>query len=274
MLCVALVLLMLPEPIKADEVKYITGSFTDVLKQSQHYDKPFFAVFQKNKKDKNFTKFEDDVIPEFIARHYLAVKVNTRNKVGKSWKKNFSVHQLPTIIIFDKNGRVMHRFDRKVSENKLMESLVKSMQESDHSQLAKQDYTLDEAEQAPEVLFMSKKEILSNALFEVTEPLDEQEFSSGSPVSKYATDNSHPAVINETDKQRLGASNNESVIQVGRFENYSESLTLLKKLRKDYSYSIYVVPDSSNGQVIYRIMVGDFDNENDAMDFLTDLETK
>jgi len=281
LLCVVFAFLILAEPIKAKQITYVTGTFSDILEQSQVLDKPFFAVFCKNKKGAKQNKIADPIMQDFIDQHYIAVKVNVRDKIGKRWKKDFSVDEFPTVIVFDKDGTISKRYNFKIPESTLMDALVKTIQEADVIEETEPLFT--EVEEEKEILFISKKELLSNALFEVTVPLDPTEKNSktGANISNVAVSsdeminpksiNSHPAMMNESVKNSIGANREENVVQVGRFDAYSESLVLLKKLRRQYQHSIYVIPETRNGGVIYRVMVGDFSTEDEALTFLDEV---
>jgi thiol-disulfide isomerase/thioredoxin len=67
--------------------------------------------------------FADRTVADFSRDHYLAVKMDIDHAVGMESKKAYSVHFLPTILIFDASGTLLERAESSMSAAEFIQLL-------------------------------------------------------------------------------------------------------------------------------------------------------
>ena len=81
--------------------------------------------------------FADPEVVSIINNHFIPVKIDIDQIDGYSMKQQYSVRYLPTIIIFDENGRVLSRVEETLSASKMSEFLTSHLEGKPNMNLVK-----------------------------------------------------------------------------------------------------------------------------------------
>ncbi|MEL6672224.1 MAG: thioredoxin fold domain-containing protein [Bacteroidota bacterium] len=125
-------LLALTFPLQAENpmrIGFSDEGFDQLLKQAEDENKPFFVSFYTSwssmcRSLEKFT-FTDSALVPYVAENYLAYKVQADAKTPevKLLLDTYGIMFYPTIIIFNPQGQVLHRFSGYINGEKLLEEL-------------------------------------------------------------------------------------------------------------------------------------------------------
>ncbi len=69
--------------------------------------------------------FKDSTLTHYVSKNYIASTVNIESSNGYDVKNKFEVKALPAIVVIDKFGRVLGKYEESMSEKKMLEVLKK-----------------------------------------------------------------------------------------------------------------------------------------------------
>jgi len=241
LICGALLFTMLSFstlPANMEEVDFYQGSLKDAKKLAGLEGKLAFVEFHASWcgpcKWMNQTTFKHPEVVGELNENYVAIKVDIDDFDGFAWKKQYNVETLPTMLIFNSRGQLVDRIEETLSPSKMVEILKMHNSEPNKEVMA--------------TINTSPKELRS-----------QKRRNSGSKA---------PSV----DMTRRSQSSYK--IQVGIFEDYESAVGYFQKLQEDFLEPIIVLNDYTNGAVRYKIMMGDFQSENEADSFRDILENE
>ena len=110
-------------------IEFYKGSMVDAQKKAKKEGKLFFVDFYADWcapcKWMEETSFNDRKVFSMLNENYVSLKVNIDEFEGFSLKQEYKVRYLPTILIFDANGKLIDRIEETLSPRKLHETLKK-----------------------------------------------------------------------------------------------------------------------------------------------------
>lgn len=81
--------------------------------------------------------FSDPEVVSIINNHFIPVKIDIDQIDGYSMKQQYSIRYLPTIIIFDQDGRVVSRVEETLSASKMTDFLASQLDGKPNMNLVK-----------------------------------------------------------------------------------------------------------------------------------------
>src|SRR5690606_20424152 len=74
------------------------------------------------------TSYQDDKVKSYLLDNYLTAKVNIDDFDGFAWKEYYGVKNLPTLLIFSADGKLLEKRENALSTSQLL-ALLKSHNE-------------------------------------------------------------------------------------------------------------------------------------------------
>lgn len=100
--------------LKAQEIKFETGSWSEVKALAQKAQKPIFvdvyAVWCGPCKYMTNTVFKEASVANFMNEHYINYKLDGEKGEGLTMAKEMNLMAYPTLYFFDKDGNAIHKY--------------------------------------------------------------------------------------------------------------------------------------------------------------------
>ncbi len=170
--------------------------------------------------------FTDPEVKKLIMDNFVPIKINIDDFDGYALKQFYDIKVLPTIVVFDKDGRIIQRAEKTLSPSGLIAFLSESMNHS--KPLVHAPNTSPGKASTPSSTTHAKTK---------TETIDED-----APRSYK--------------------------IQLGVFSSYQNTLKYYHKLSAILTEPIVILHDFKAGNVIYRVLAGDFKDVDKASDYM------
>lgn len=176
------------------------------------------------------TTFADPTVIKTLNENYIPIKVNIDDFDGYGWKKEYNVSTLPTILIFNSSGRLVDRVEETMSAKEL--SGLLEVHNYDDNKVYKRHH-----------LNKSPKDLRIRSTKDKA--------------------NSAPT------KRRTYTADEKSSykLRVGVYTDYEEALDYYQELNAQFVEPILVLNDIKNGKTQFKIYLGDFKTEEEAISF-------
>jgi len=213
---------------------FYNGSFEEIQQKAGNEGKLFFVDFYADWctpcKWMDQTVFTDKEVELALTKNYIPVKVNIDDLVGFEMKQKYKVGVLPTILIFNSNGKVVERVEETLSVNELLDIL--SLHDNEANKIVIQhDINTSPSESSFQY---TKSDIESTYL-------------------RY--------IESENKKER------NYRLQLGTYYDYESAFNKVATLKKTFLEPIIVVNDYDNGKVRFKVMMGEFATMAEAKSF-------
>ncbi len=179
------------------------------------------------------TTFKDLEIKNLLEQKYIAVKVNIDDFEGFELKSKFDIRFLPTILIFNHDGKMIERVEETIGTQK-MRTMLKSHAESN----------------APFVkhkVNSSPRELIQKA-----EPM---------------TIDDSPTVNSNVDEV-----NSSYRMQMGVFSTIEGAGIKSDELKAQFMDKVSIIQLEKDGKVMYKVLLGEFSTMSEAKSFKKILE--
>ncbi len=232
-LIISLVLIVLGLPLVAN-TNFFSGNLESAQLKAQMEGKMLFIDFYASWcapcKWMEQTTFADASVSNLINERFVALKVNIDDFDGYALKEHFEVTVLPTMLIFNEDGKVIERIEETLSPSRMQEILERS--------LASFSPKLHEPNISPSMaLEMAEKEVRK---------------------SKFV-----PSTHQTTYK-----------LQLGMFSSYERTLMYYNQISGLIEDPVIIMHDYKAGQVVYRVLIGNFNSTSAAHFYQSDLKQK
>lgn len=218
------------------ELNFIEGNLKEAKQRASEEGRLTFVEFYADWctpcKMMERNVLNDDKISSFLDDNYVPVRINVDDFDGYAWKQHYNVSPLPTIIIFNSKGKIVERISEAVSVSRLYKVLEKH--NTAKNKVAKK--TAKRTKNVSPSTVRSQKQ--NNSTSKVS-------------GSKYAVSG-----------KRSGKSYK---LQVGTFESYEGASIFYNDLKSKTVEPIIVLNDYDYGIVRYKVLLGDFNSEEEAL---------
>jgi thioredoxin 1 len=207
------------------------------------------------------TTYTDANLANYISANYIAAKVDIDDFDGFTLKEKYKVQVLPTIIVFNQEGKVVGRYEESLSPTKMAEILKKHNTATNGAGKMK-------AKPAPSSPAAISRPPLGATIDKV--------MSSIKPSAK-VTEPTKPVVPTKESKivyspgtglykmdisRRPNTGFSVQIISLGQYDNVVKTYEELKKAHDKQSVLIFI--ENIAGKTSYKIMVGEFKTKEDA----------
>ena len=185
--------------------------------------------------DKN--TYSNQTVTDMLDQNYIRVKIDIDQVEGFKLKKDYDIKYLPTILIFNSDGKLVDRIEETLSPLKMTEILTK------HNTLINKTIIRHDLNSAPSLIYSDK-------------------FISES-MHKMSDDYKKHFLVKQTSKMFR--------VQVGVFSSYQKAEQMVKTLTDLTDDPISVVSEYTDGIPIFKVRLGQFDTPEEAGDYKTKL---
>ncbi|MCB0571454.1 MAG: thioredoxin family protein [Phaeodactylibacter sp.] len=204
--------------------------------------------------------FADPVLAAYLDETYLGLRADVDAIEGRALQQQYDIKKLPTILAFNSRGQLLGRHEGAMEAEELLEQL--------------QAYDLPANRQASlsagteDGLLSSPRPVLR-----LSRPALVPDVPAARPVALQAPEPT-PATSAQTGPYDTRHQPVFFSIQAGLFSSYENAVRESTKLERQSGEDVHLAPDSSAGQIVYRIYLGRFGQREDAQAFLYQLEQK
>ena len=240
-------------------VKFYKGDWDSSKKKAAKEAKLYFVDFDASYcatcRTMEETTYMDEKLAKYMAEHVIAKKVDVQDFDGVLWSQQYEVEALPTMLIFDQEGDLVERLVGYKSADALLK-IFKDLQKNSSAQNNIQPVLADTPISNPEE---QMKNIPANSKY------NKGSFKSADLSTLQAI--GHGLYEVEVNKVKaIGFS-----VQVGVFSTYKSVMDQADKFNRKYSKKTLIHLDDHNGSIVYKLLIGVFENKQQASSFRTDL---
>ena len=220
------------------ENKFFKGAYAEAQQLARLEGKllmiDFYASWCLPCKWMDQTTFNDRQVVKALNDNYIAIKIDIDEKMGFDLKNKYDVQFLPTLLIFNSAGQLLDRIEETMPPNKMLNIL-----EQHNSEINRK------------VVKNSMNSKPRPAPKNTTTPEAEEFGVEAFDIQKYRT-------FNENRTYR---------IQLGVFDDHKNAFNKVNEVRDQFAEPIIVLNDYRDGQVIYKVMMGEFKDQSEANGF-------
>lgn len=183
------------------------------------------------------TTFKDEQLIALLEQDFVALHVNIDQADGLHLKEKYDVRFLPTILVIDKQGRVLERIEESIGANKLHQilsapgSLLREMKPGVNS---------------------NPKDYMSKIRENKTYSLSSLPQANPSPLPQ--------------------ASGALYRIQLGVFSSYEGAIRLIQLLNSKFVEPTMILREVQGEQTRFKVLLGEFPDKGKAYEFRHDIE--
>lgn len=188
------------------------------------------------------TTFKDLEIKNLLEQKYIAIKVNIDDFEGFELKSKFDIRFLPTILIFNHEGKMIERVEETIGTQK-MRTMLKTHADSNAPFIKhKVNTSPRELVQAPKESVQAQTELVQATYAKTEAPAPQEE-----PKSMYR-------------------------MQMGVFSTIEGAGVKSEELKQQFVDKIAIVEHEKEGKIFYKVLLGEFATLNEAKSFKKILE--
>lgn len=200
--------------------------------------------------------FSDPSVSQYVRDNYIPVKIDIQSFDGYDLKNQYKISLLPTIIVLNSKGVQVGRHEETFSASKFISVLKNYDEPKNRKKIAPNtEGGYNKATGYSNASFSNRPIAASTSATNNTEK----------PISKVSADN-HGAKSNRT----ATVASNAFTIQIGAFSSEYELKEAINSTKEKYSGTqrMFVSKRRENNKLIYRILIGHFNNRQQATSFL------
>lgn len=195
------------------------------------------------------TTFVNPSVVNYVNKYYIPVKVDIDDFDGVAYKQQYNIKVLPTTLVFNSNGQLLERVEESLSPSRMLKLLKK------HNKPYNRKVTNTSKPKSPKPW----KPKSSTTTKKKSAPKKNKMLSAGGGLFRF-------------DVSREPATGYS--VQVGVFADYANVLQQTNKLSKKYPNKIMLVHIATlDDRVVYRLMVGRFNNKAKASKLLKKMKS-
>jgi len=257
----------------AAKVDFVRSSLTEVQQKAATEGKLYFVDFVASWcmpcRWMDETTFADPAIVEYVKDNYIPVKVDIDDFDGYAYKQIYGIKLLPSILIFNSKGDIIDRYEESLPPSKMLEILKKHNTAANRTKTAAPKPKPKPAPKPapkPEV----KEEQPTKVSRPKLEPTPPKPAPKPAPKVQPTAPASNDLVSSGEGLYRFKVSRKASQgysVQVGVFGDYANVLIEAARLEKKFNQQILVHIAQLNGKKVYRVMIGEFNEQSSATEF-------
>ncbi len=289
----------------ATKVKFFNGSFVSAKEKAATEGKLIFVDFTARWclpcQMMDQTTFNDDLLADYIAGSFIPVKVDIDDFDGFALKEKYEIQALPSILIFNSAGQLLDRHQEAMGATKMREvlnrydhpdnrriiSIVEEVRTRPTSDITTVPTTQPETSYRPPLGTTAPAPYTPSPapapvpnhpvpapvptypapVVEAPAPV----YVETTPIEREPVPNAAPEVMPAGQGLfRFSVSRQPSAgysVQIGAFGHYGNVLTEVEKLQSKVDAPILVNIGTLRGKTVYKVLIGEFMNRQDAIDF-------
>lgn len=237
-------------------VKFEAASWEQSKAKAQSEGKLYFVDFDASYcatcRTMDESTYMDQRLASYIGNHVVAQRVDVQDFDGVMWSQQYEVDALPTLLVFDEQGNLVRRLVGYQSAD----DLIKVFSEVRQPVLAAQPIN------------------------QPATPVARQPVAADEPMA-HPVNTPDVAVSDQADKREEGLglyeiavrrqSSKGHAVQIGVYSSYETVLAQASNLKKRYNQKTIVHIAHLKGDVVYKLLLGEFDSKRAAAAFRNNL---
>jgi len=216
----------------SNNVRFYSGSFENAKEKAGNEGKLFFVEFYADWctpcKWMDKTTFKDKNVVAQLNENYVPLKMDIESGEGSNLKEQYSIRMLPTILIFNSQGRMVERVEKTLGSESLNSLLTFHNNPSNRlvtSHVPNSRPTSFSNENGPNL---------------------DRLYSQYKMAERFKTNYK---------------------VQVGNYLDYAEAYKQVKELKETFIEPIVVLNDYVNNKTHYKVLLGEFKTIDEAESF-------
>ncbi len=252
----------------ASDVEFYEGRLEELQQKAGKYGKMSLVYFYASWcmpcqwMEKN--TYRNAELADYLNKYYFPIRINIDAPEGSKEKRKYEVNLLPTILLFDGNGKLVARYEESMDPEKLLHLLKKNNLFPGQS-----DEELSVA-QSPVLQAPKPKNIYYPPL--VPEQNATQTHIPNTPQTAIQqTENGYSETafpVYETPPSFYFG------VQVGAFSSRSNAENELNILRQKLEEPLHIVAEQLQNRTIFKIIAGRFDHQEAAIQCMKSVKNR
>ncbi|MEM9917023.1 MAG: thioredoxin family protein [Bacteroidota bacterium] len=291
MLLVLVLPLLIGAGTSSTRVKFINGNLNFAKEKAAQEGKLYFIDFYASWcmpcRWMDETTFSDRQLTTYVSENYIPVKIDIDDFDGYAYKQLYNIKMLPSILIFNSQGKLLAQYEESMAPSKLLKIL--QQHNIPQNKLATQGGNNTVSTKPPSPAPKMQKPSAAA----VKPPPAYQKPSSAAPQTPPQSNTQSPP--NKQQETNIRTNTNPAPpefgqglyrfkvsrkstkgysVQIGAFREYGNVLREAAKLEAAFKQPIIVQIGLYKGQPVYKVMVGEFNGRKQADQLKTEMARK
>lgn len=228
--------------------------------------------------------YKNENLAHFVNENYLAKKIDIDDFEGRRLKDHYKVKTLPSILIFNPQGKLLDRINEAIEAKELLNVLSK-LNTGENKRITEipttETYTDQDYISAPAINISPQIQMPMIPDFETAEEKKEQTYLSlpdmdiNSPKEKVERLESNNRLYTPPTEESAYTSKRHKKygVQIGAFSTRANAHRCMTKYKKQLKKPIQIIPEVRGLKTVYKVLVGEFNQEFDASRYKTHLNS-
>lgn len=241
-------------------VQFEAANWEESKSKAQTQGKLYFVDFDASYcatcRNMDESTYMDERLASYISDNVVAQRVDVQDFDGVMWSQQYEVEALPTMLVFNEQGELVRRLVGYQSADDLLnefEGIRNPSPISVTSPAREEPQPI-----APDQPMVRPADANANQPAPVAAPVDKLAEAREQGLGLYEI------AVRRQNSKGFG-------VQVGVYSNYERVLEQASSLKTKYSKKTIVHVAKYKGDVVYKLLVGAFDNKREAAYFRNDL---
>jgi thioredoxin-related protein len=234
------------------KVKFLSADWSAAQQKAKAEKKLYFVDFDASYcascRNMDASTYQDPALASFMENNVVALRLDVQDFEGAMWSQNYEVEALPTMLIFNQDGKLVKRIVGYKSAKDLMAAFSEVLPKKDIK---------SETVKAVEQKLTSPQ------------PIVDDEKPALKPVTTNAgLTNKTPSSVGLYELNVKRFASNGFSIQIGVYNSYDFMLEQAEKLSDKFpSQKILMHVDDIGGQRTFKLLIGNFYDKIQASEF-------
>lgn len=238
------------------KVKFLSGDWSAAQQKAKSEQKLYFVDFDASYcascRNMDESTYQDPGLANFMENNVVALRLDVQDFEGAMWSQNYEVEALPTMLIFNQDGKLVKRLVGYKSAKDLMAAFTEVLPKKD----AKNEGIIRPANQN------------SNS----PKPVADDEKPALRPVTSNSNNAKGPTATGLYELNIKRFTSNGFSIQIGVYNSYEIMLEQAEKLSDKFpEQKTLMHVDEVSGQRVFKLLIGNFYDKIQASDFKENL---
>jgi len=234
------------------KVKFLSADWSAAQQKAKAEKKLYFVDFDASYcascRNMDASTYQDPALASFMENNVVALRLDVQDFEGAMWSQNYEVEALPTMLIFNQDGKLVKRIVGYKSAKDLMAAFSEV--------LPKKDIKTETVKPVEQKLTSPQ-------------PIVDDEKPALKPVTTNAgLTNKTPSSVGLYELNVKRFASNGFSIQIGVYNSYDFMLEQAEKLSDKFpSQKILMHVDNIGGQRTFKLLIGNFYDKIQASEF-------
>ena len=238
------------------KVKFLSGDWSAAQQKAKSEQKLYFVDFDASYcascRNMDESTYQDPGLANFMENNVVALRLDVQDFEGAMWSQNYEVEALPTMLIFNQDGKLVKRLVGYKSAKDLMAAFTEVLPKKD----SKNEGIIRSADQnsnSPKPVADDQKPVLR-------------------PVTSNSNNAKGPTATGLYELNVKRFTSNGFSIQIGVYNSYEIMLEQAEKLTDKFpDQKTLMHVDEMSGQRVFKLLIGNFYDKIQASDFKENL---